>query len=96
MKKVLSEEKYCRKKQRRVNARREEGAREKNDDKHEYLFKIRGRLMSVNERAADAVSFAFFALENVPDNSLKRGKNRCERFDASRGYTKECIDFDKR
>lgn len=36
-------------------------AREKNDDKHEYLFKIRGRLMSVNERdAADARFFIRF------------------------------------
>lgn len=56
-KNVLSEEKYCRKMQDRMSARRAEGAHKKNDDKHEYLFKIRGRLMSVNERAADAGFF---------------------------------------
>lgn len=62
-----------------MQEKRDEGARERmkkknDDDKHEYLFKIRRRLMSVNERAADAVSFDFFFLSHKFE--VREKKNR--------------------
>lgn len=77
---LLSEEKNCRKKKyvgSNECKERRRGAHKKNDDKHEYLFKIRGRLMSVNERAL-LMPVSFFSLsifvlhENAPDNCLMR------------------------